>query len=318
MAFFAFMGSDPIGKQEALDATVREWLGSACEDELSRNLFFGEDLQIEKVAESYQTVSLFSSRKALIFKGLDKASAAQQKALAKLWEQENPDCGVFAMLTKWDAGSALAKLFKSKGTCKDFKQPYPNQIPAWLTKRCRSAYSRSLSGSDARLLQDIAGNDLGDLDRELQKLDAFLPKGRPVDGESILAVVDAGRVADVFELQSNMGLRDKTRFLYSLRSLLDRGETPFQISIRLFTHFALLMKVRNLSDKGDSPAAICDRLKLNPFFHMEKLRFMDQAHSRSLILWKKTLVRLGKMEMELKAGKYTHRFEVEMAFANLV
>ncbi len=318
MALFAFIGADPIGRQDAFESALQEWLGPESGDDLNRELFFGEDLQVEKVAESYHTVSLFSSRKALVFKGLDKASAAQQKALAKIWENENPECGVFALVDKWEAGSVLAKLFKAKGTCHEFKPPWPNQIPQWLAKRCRSAYGRTLSVSDARLLQDIAGNDLGDLDRELRKLDSFLPKGRPLDGQSILAVVDAGRIADVFELQSNMGLRDKTRLLYSIRSLMDRGETPFQLAIRLFSHFTTLMKIKSLSDRGESQSAICEKLNLKAFFHMEKLRYMDQANSRSLVLWKKTLVRLGKMEMELKEGKYAHRFEVEIAFANLV
>ena len=43
-----------------------------------------------------------------------------------------------------------------------------------------------------------------------------------------------------------------------------------------------------------------------------------QAKTRSSEAWKKLLTRLARFKIELKQGRYPHRFEVELAFAGMV
>ncbi len=325
MPLFAFSGNDDLSKQEALDKALLQWLNAAGfaaqsdqDGSLHKEFFFGDDFPVERFMESYQTVSLFVEKKALILKNVDKVPAASLKRLETLFKTDNPDRAVFATLDKWGTGSTLKKIFTQHGEISEFKLPYANQIPAWLNQRAKQKYQRHLGLSEAQFLQDMVGADMAELDRELEKLDTFLPKKQAISHADIEELIAPTRAIDIFEFQKNMGLRQKTLQLQALRSMLDNGDPAFQIALLLFRHFLVLLKIRDRLDQGQNPKDIADALKLNYFFHFQRLNFVDQARSRSVTLWKKCLIRLSQMELEFKQGKMTQRFEIEMAFATLV
>ena len=96
------------------------------------------------------------------------------------------------------------------------------------------------------------------------------------------------------------------------------GPPPaFMVVQWMFSHFQTLLKIRSLLDRGTPPDAIAESLKMNAFI-FRKEGYLDQARLRSQGQLKKILVRLARLEREMKQGRYGHRFEVELAFAALV
>lgn len=316
MPLTAFVGNDELRKEEGLEEAVAAWeAAGGC----VRETHFGEELDAAEVAQSYESADLFAPRKSLILRNWDKIPAAATKTLEAAFLRPNEQVGVFLIAEKWDARSKLRKAVQAEGKLFDCKLPYDNKIPPWLVDRAKAKYGRRLSPADARLLQDIVGNDLAELDRELEKLDTFLPKGEAITHEPILSLASPLKTVLVFEFQKVMGLRDKAGFLPALRHLLDEaGEPPFLLAMRLLSHFTLLARFRAQADGGRNDAAIAGELKLNAFLHLTKERYGEQARSRSLPLWKKSIAALARLERDFKRGRYAQRFETEMAFASLL
>lgn len=321
MNLFAFLGDDDLRKQEALEAATAKWQaadgGSA--EACMREVYFGEDMKWEQVAESFQTQDLFASRKAIIIKNWDKLHVAHQKNLEEIFRAGNSTVAVFLMADKWDGRSSLRKAVNAAGGILEFKTPYEDKIPQWLNQRAQQKYGRRLTLADAQLLQDIVGKNLPDLDHELEKLDTFLPKGAAIKAEDIQDLVSPLKVAGIFEFQKTMGLRRKADMLPALRNLLENEfkDAPFVVAQMLFTHFQTLLRIRTMQDEGAREADIVPFTK-RPLFIVQKERYMEQAKTRSVETWKKLLTRLARFEIELKQGRYPHRFEVEMAFAGMV
>lgn len=331
MILGAFLGNDELRKQEALEAEVSAW-ASEGGGECIRETYFGEELKWEEVAESYRTADLFAPRKALILKNWDKIHAANAKHLEEVFAEENPQVAVFLSGEKWDGRSKLYKAVQAAKRVKEFRLPYDNEIPGWLVQRAQQKYGRKLSTQEARLLQDIVGGKLDELDHELEKLDTFLPKGKPIAADDIEDLVSPLKAFGRFELQKLIGLRKKLDFLPALRSVLDDAPPPssskgasasssgpppaFMVVQWLYSHFLTLLKVRECLDRGMAPDAIAEDLKVNAFI-FKKEGYAEQARQRSAAQMKKNLVRLARMEREMKQGRYSHRFEVEMAFALL-
>ena len=322
MNLFAFLGDDDIRKQEALDAAVAKWQaadGSGNDDSCIREVFFGEDMRWEQVAESFQTQDLFASRKAIIIKGWDKLHPANQKHLEEVFRGENSSVAVFLMGEKWDGRSSLRKAVNAAGGVQEFKTPNEDKIPQWLNQRAKEKYKRKLNLIDAQLLLDIVGKNLSELDHELEKLDTFLAKGAAITAVDIHDLVSPLKVAGIFEFQKTMGLRIKADMLPTLRNLLENEfkDAPFVVAQMLFTHFLTLLRIRTMLDEGLRESEIIPTIKRPPFI-VQKERYLEQAKTRSSETWKKLLARLAKLEIELKQGRYPHRFEVEMAFAGMV
>lgn len=320
MSIRAFVGDDDLRKHEALDAAVSAWQAkegdpSAC----AREVWFGEELRWEQVTESFQTQDLFSSRKAIVIKNYDKVHAAHRDHLEPVLRSENPNVAVFLTAEKLDGRSALPKALKAAGGLFEFKLPYENEIPRWLAARAKDKYGRRLGQGDAQLLLDIVGRDLAELDHELEKLDTFLPKGGAITAPDIQDLVSPLKVASIFEFQKAMGLRKKADMLPALRNLLENEfkDAPFVVAQMLFGHFLKLVRIRALLDRGASESEALSGIKLPPFI-VQKERYLEQAKTRSEAVWKRLLTYLARFEMDLKKGRYPHRFEVEMAFAYMV
>ncbi|MDB5102799.1 MAG: polymerase delta subunit [Fibrobacteres bacterium] len=324
MTFQAFLGDDDLRKQEALESAVAQWRGPGSAEEGSadscvREVFFGEDMRWELAAESYQTQDLFASRKVIIVKNWDKLHAAHQKNLEEVFRSGSPTVGVFITAEKLDGRSALPKALKASGSLFEFKLPYEDKIPQWLSQRAREKYGRRLNLVDAQLLLDIVGKSLAELDHELEKLDTFLPKGGAIAAADIQDLVSPTKVVGIFEFQKTMGLRKKADMLPALRNLLENDfkDAPFVVAQMLFGHFLTLLKIRTMLDQGMREQEITPTIKRPPFI-VQKERYLDQARTRPAETWKKLLTRLARFEIELKQGRYPHRFEVEMAFAGMV
>jgi DNA polymerase-3 subunit delta len=324
MALYAFSGDDDLRKQEALDAEIARWEASEAdptsENRPVREVHFGEELNAASVAESYETPDLFAPRKLLILRNYDKVNAAGRALLDKAFQADNPQAAVFLSADKLDGRQAWVAALKKAGRLFEFKLPYDNKIPVWLTERAQQRYGRRLTLADAKLLQEIVGNETSELDHELEKLDTFLPKGKPVSAEAIQDVVSPLKVHTMFEFQKAAGLKSPANFLPAMRSLLDQGggESGIGATLMLFSHFIKLARIRSMLDEGANETQIVEACKLNPFLHIQKERYLDQARSRSLTRWKMLLTRIAKLEAELKQGRYSQRFEIEMALAGVV
>jgi DNA polymerase-3 subunit delta len=314
---YAFSGNDELRKNEALEAELTRWEASDPSSACVRENHFGEELHPASVAESYQTPDLFAPRKVLVIHNYDKVRAEGRELLEAAFKAENPQSAVFLSAAKLDGRSTFAKALEKAGRLFEFKLPYDNKIPGWLMERAQQRYGRRLGMTEARLLQDVAGNETSDLDHELEKLDTFLPKGQAITAEAIADVVSPLKVHVIFEFQKAAGLRNPHDFLPAMRNLLDNGTDGFLAVMRLFTHFLTLTRIRAMMDEGAGERDIVEACKLNHFLHVQKERYLDQARTRSLSRWKQLLARLARLEWEMKQGRYPHRFEVEMALAGV-
>jgi DNA polymerase III delta subunit len=319
-SFSAFLGDDDLRKQEALDAAVSKWQAdSGGEDGCVREVWFGDDMRWEQAAESYQTQDLFASRKVLIVKNWDKLHPANQKHLEEVFRSGNPGVAVFITAEKLDGRSSLPKALKAAGSLFEFKLPYEDKIPQWLSQRAREKYGRRLNLMDAQLLLDIVGKSLAELDHELEKLDTFLPRGGAIGAADIQDLVSPTKVVGIFEFQKIMGFKRKADMLPALRNLLENEfkDAPFVVAQMLYSHFLTLAKIRAKFDRGLKEQDILPTIKGHPFI-VKKEGYIEQAQTRSTETWKKLLTRLARFEIELKQGRYPHRFEVELAFAAMV
>ena len=314
---FAFIGNDEAGKLESLEKAVTKWLGEQSKEPLSREIYFGGEIKWEAIAESYESVSMFSSKKAIILKQFEKINLASQAKIADLLKNPNENTALFLLAEKLDGRSKIKRTFQEKGCIFECKLPYSNQIPGWLTARSKTKFKRQLPVKDAIFLWECLGDDLQELENELNKLNLYLPQGAPITAESIEKVIIPHRNINTYEMQKYMGLRNKARSLLSLSSVLDQGDPPFLIAIRMFNHFLKLLKIRTFLENGLAVEKIADILHIRQYLFKKEL-YREQAMARSPSLLKKILARLAQLEVEFKQGKLPQRFEIEIAFAELL
>jgi DNA polymerase-3 subunit delta len=319
MSVLAFTGDDDLRRQEALEAEGARWEASAAEP-VVREIRHGEELDADEVAETYRTPDLFAPRKLLILRNFDKVRAESRDRLLEAFRSESAHAAVLIEAEKLDGRQAWVQALKKAGNLFEFKLPYGDKIPGWLVERAGKAHGRKLSLADARLMHEIVGGDPAELDRELQKLDTFLPKGAAITAEAIREVVSPLKAPTMFEFQKAAGYQDMGAFLPALRSLLtEQGSRESGIGpvILLFNHFLRLARIRAMLDDGAGKQEILAAVKVNPYI-FDKEGYVEQARLRSQGKWKKVLARLAEFERDMKRGRYAERFEIETMLASVV
>ncbi len=319
MPVLAFTGDDELRRQEALEAEAARW-EKTDDAPAVREIRHGEELDADEVAESYRTPDLFAPRKLIILRTFDTVRAEARDRLIEAFRAESAHAAVMLEAEKLDGRQAWVQALKKEGRLFEFKLPYGDKIPAWLAERASARHGRALSLADARLMHEIVGGDTAELDRELEKLDTFLPKGAKITAEAIREVVSPLKAHTMFEFQKAAGLQDKAAFLKALRSLLaEQGsrESGIGPAILLYNHFLRLARIRAMLDEGAGKPEILSAVKVNPFI-FDKEGYLEQARKRSLAKWKKVLIRLAEFEREMKRGRYAERFEIETMLVSVV
>jgi DNA polymerase III delta subunit len=143
---------------------------------------------------------------------------------------------------------------------------YDDYNPAdWVVQEGRARGLR-LTRPVAEVLIHRAGNDLGRLAKELDRLSLVFPAGRAPSEDDLIGAVHAGGRASLFQINEKLGNRDLEGALLILEEFLHEKpqEHPVLIGI-LARHFRQLVEVHGLLRGGVPEAEWPARLKLHPF-----------------------------------------------------
>ncbi len=313
----AVVGADTFNVDFELSNLQKFWLGEKSNDPLSKTTFYGDELNWESIAEDYDTVNLFADKKVLLVRQSEKISLDSQKRIFEVVKTPNDQtCLIFTGL-KLDGRSPLVKHIKKMGYFVEFKAPYPDKIPVWIITYAAKKLNRKINRQSALLLQDYIGNELQLLGQELDKLHDFVAKGSEITESHIQSLLIPQRQKSYFELQKNMGMKKTGKAMMILSDLLNQGEPAFLIAMNLFYHINKLLKIRMLSENGMAPQQIPNHLNINQFI-FKKENFLAQAMSRPIQQLQNALIQLSKLESALKQGIYPEKFQIEIAFSEIL
>ena len=314
MPYHAFTGPEELAKSDAMELKVNQWFGNTPLDEHNRLLFSGSEWNIEAFANSWEGFSLFAEKKILIIRHFEALSAKDTLNLLGVIKNDVPDNMLILESANWDARTQFVKWWsQQKLSVENFKQPYPNEIAGWIQTRAQKKYQRKIGPLEAHMLWDAIGDNLSEIDLELQKLNSYVSSGKAISAESIESLLAKHRNSSLFELQKAVGLKNKAQALQILDSLLNQGEPSFLVLGQTAKHLIKLAKVRAAGGRG--PTAL--KLAGVPEFIFKKEKIEEQARSWDLSQVQKALSVLSFAEWQSKTGYIQFPFETNLIFSSI-
>ncbi len=199
-------------------------------------------------------------------------SRQQAPRLHRLLERlaDNPPPGLHLVMTaaasrESDLSRPLLTHIKKGGTVEKHVT-YDDYEPVdWVLREARPR-KLALTHPLAALLVHLAGNDLGKLAGEMDKLALLFPDGQAILEEDLTRTVGGGAVRSLFLITEKLGAKDLSGVLAVLEEFLGDtpGEHPMLIGI-LARYFRQLLHVHTLRALGVSEADYPSQLKLHPF-----------------------------------------------------
>jgi len=297
--------------EDLLKGSQREWaLERFNSQELLKTTLDSGRQNVEDLLISCETLPMLTDRKViridnfeLVKKSRNNSGKNNQHLLYETIEKiiEKPSESIWFVFTSTatrekDFSNPLFKSIKKKGLIKKFTA-YENDTPLnWVIQRSDTK-GLPISADLARLLIDIVGSDLMDLDHELEKISLFLSGGN-ITEEMIKEHIRSHKHFSVFRMTEALSRKELLPALEILDQQLQ--ETPRE-QVRLFSliimQFRRLLTIHSMLDQFYKESEILKKISLPEFLSKQVLA---QARNFTNVELQNIYNELAELDLRIK------------------
>ena len=303
------------GTEQFLVRTYREKLVYGCMHKSTKELagdmnfarFTGPSTDVREVNDFVQTMPFFAERRLVV---LDDTQWFQRSDddVAELIANIPDTATVLFVEDGVDKRTNTYKAVEKNGYAADFEALKEEDIKRWICREVDRMGKKITNGAVAALM-DAAGDDLGALKTELDKVGAYCLDKEAIERADVEALTNPKAEDRVFEMMDLIGAKRRKEALDLYNDLLELRESPIKILSLMERHFKILIAVKDLRRGGLGKNRIADRLGLKPF---RADRYMAQSGNFTMQGLKEALADAAEYDKAIKSGGINERMAVEM------
>ena len=288
---------------------LRTRFGDEAVEILSAEVVSGED-----VTAALNSLGLFGVGRLVVVQGVEKWKKADAEALDGYLADPVQGTVLALVVEEPPKEDALGKLVARRGgEVLAYDVPKPKDPSVWV----RGEFARlgaQATDDAARRLVEIAGDDIGYLEQEVEKL-ATWAGGEQIGPREVEELAVPVTEAPSWALSDAWGGRDVGEVLSACEAELEKGVEPFLVAVRLAAQVALVRAVQSLAEEGLGAKDIAGRLKKHEF-RVRKAMGHAERYSRDEL--DAAIVRLAELDAALKgASRVSNELELERALLEI-
>jgi DNA polymerase III subunit delta len=263
---YLFIGEEEYLIEECISRIIQDLLTSETKA-FNLDIVYGSKADARDIIAHAASFPMMSDRRVVIVKEFDKlllSDAAKEVVTAYLTRPLDTTCLVL-LAEKPDFRTKPFTDLKKSETVFAFHSLYDNQVPGWISARCK-ALGKDVDLEACRLLQAYIGNSLRAIQNELDKLFTYLGERTRVTPEDVADVVGSTRGFTVFDLQNAIGKKNLAEALKIVKRMIESGEAPQLTIVMLTRYFTLLWKVQTMLMHGTSETEVLASTRISPYY----------------------------------------------------
>ncbi|MFZ3231401.1 MAG: DNA polymerase III subunit delta [Pseudobdellovibrio sp.] len=270
-------------------------------------LFYSGDADASTIRDTVETLPVFSPQRLIILKNAHELKDSELLQLEPIFEKPVESSVFVIFADKVDKRKKAIKLLLDRAICVEFKKPYENQIPQWISHLCQNL-DLSITADATHRLHRLVGNNLSELDSQIQKIQQFIGSKDKIELADVNSVVSFSREESIFDFTKAIGQKDRVKALEHLVSLLDQGQNEVGIISLLARHVRMLLTVRSGMDQGIGGAKLASLAQV-PSYFIES--YCDQARVWPIRKLEDALVVLHETDKALKSSPVSSHIWLE-------
>jgi DNA polymerase-3 subunit delta len=215
---YHFAGDDDFRKQEALTLLVNAAVDPATRD-FNYEVRRGSEISGEALGSILGTPPMLAERRVVVVRDAGSLKKDGKAAVEEYLKRQSPDVVLVLMQP---SGEKPDPKF-SGATLVLFEPISGPQLSRWIAMRAEH-HQASITAGAAELLQSSVGNDLPQLNIEIEKL-ATYTNGAEIDEAAVAAIVGVRREESLSALLDAVGNRDAAKALRILPGLLEQPKS---------------------------------------------------------------------------------------------
>lgn len=276
-------------------------------DTMNFSRFEGKEAQVPALIDLAETMPFFAEHRVILVEDSGFFKNAAPQLAEYLPDMPETTCMIF-IEKEVDKRSKTYKSLKDIGRMVEFKTPDEKMLTRWVLTVLQKN-GKKLTQPTMQLFLEKAGNSMGNIDRELEKLICYVGDREIIqmdDVEEICTGQTENRIFDMIHMMAEKRQKEALELYYDLLAL---KEPPMRILFLLVRQFNILLQVKTMVAAGMEQNQIADRAGIRSFTIR---RYRSEAGHFSVQKLKEALRDCARAEEDVKTGRLDDRLSVEL------
>lgn len=302
---YLFYGSEGYLKRQYRDKLSQAMYPD--DDTMNLSFFEGKDINPKEIIDLAETMPFFSERRVIIIQNSGFFNNTCDDLAAYLSEI-SPSTNFIFVEEEIDKRSKMYKAVKKYGKIIEFGTQNEELLTHWILTRLKKE-GKNITAPVMQLFLTKTGTDMGNIDRELEKLICYTLDKNVIEASDVEAVVTEQTVNKIFDMINAIAERNQRKALDLYYDLLTLKEAPMRIMYLITKQFQILMQLRDMRGKGFDNQTMAKKAGIPPF---AVKRNMTQAKGFTMEQLKEAIKEGVDLEEEVKTGRMNDRLAVEL------
>lgn len=278
------------------------------DDTMNVSRFEGKGIDVREVIDLAETMPFFADRRVILMENTGFFKNKTEELADYMAELPDYICFLFVE-DEVDKRNRMYKAIQKYGRAVEFATQDDKTLMTWVLSILKKE-NKKITRPDMELFLEKTGTDMGNIEKELEKLLSYT-MGRDVitsaDIEAVCTTQISNRIFDMIRAVTEKRQRQALDLYYDLLAL---KEPPMRILFLLARQFNLLLQVKELAAaEGCDQATIAKRTGLQNFVVRNYLP-MARKYEREAL--KKAIEDCVDTEEAVKTGRLTDVMSVEL------
>lgn len=276
-------------------------------DTMNFSAFEGKSINPKEIIDLAETLPFFADRRVILIENSGFFKNACEE-LAEYLPQVAPATHFIFVEDEVDKRSKMYKAAKASGRIVEFLPQTEELLTRWILGRLKRE-GKNITGSVMQLFLTKTGTDMGNIDRELEKLLCYTLDRDVITAEDVEAVVTEQTTNKIFEMVNAVAEHNQRRALDLYYDLLTLKEPPMRIMFLISRQFQILFHVRDMATKGLDQQTMAKKAGIPPFAVRKNV---SQAKGFTMEQLKQALRDGAELEEAVKTGRMDDQMAVEL------
>lgn len=277
------------------------------EDTMNFSRFEGKGLNEGEIIDLAETMPFFAERRIILLENTGFFKNKAEKMADYIADLPPYICMIFVE-DEVDKRSRMYKAVQKAGRAVEFATQDANTLTRWVLGILKRENKR-ITKSDIELFFTKTGNDMGNIDKELEKLLCYTMGRDVVTAGDIEEICTAQIHNQIFDMVRAVSRRQQKKALGLYYDLLSLKEPPMKILALIAREFNMMLQVKSLYMEGCDVRTIAVRTGLRDFAVKKYLPLMQQYSQQQL---EGAMEDCITTEADVKTGRLSDIMSVEL------
>lgn len=302
---YLFYGEEAYLKKQYKDKLKNALV--APDDTMNFAAYEGKNIDLTELIDLADTLPFFADRRVILIEdsGFFKGSCEE---LAEYVPRVCETTVILFVENEIDKRSKLYKAVKNNGKIVEFSTQTEELLTRWILSRLKKE-GKKITGSVMQLFLSKTGTDMGNIDRELEKLICYCMNKEVIEAEDVEAVTTEQTTNKIFDMVNAIAEHNQRKALDLYYDLLTLKEPPMRIMYLISRQFQILLNIKDMSAKGFDNSTMAQKAGIPPF---AVRRNVTQAKGFTMQQLKDAIKDGVEFEEAVKTGRMNDQLAVEL------